>query len=255
MLKKTLITSALLLSTFGANAQVIGNSALMTQAFEQQLESYIGTGYLDFTNIFTKDSTNAAYNDSYDWHRDVESKGATVSLMEIISNVDQSRVVVAGYNPFSWNTSGAYIYSTSTTAFLVNLTHSNLFQKHTIDNAVTYNAAYYGPTFGYGHDFVVNANLTTGYTNIGFSYGDRARYTTPDYRQSLAGTGGNKNWTVGKLETFTLTAGLYEPLTPVIPVDSVVPPTAVSAPLMGGGLMLAMGLLGMRSRKQTLHSA
>jgi hypothetical protein len=75
MLKKTLIASALLLSTFGANAQVIGNSALMTQAFEQQLESYIGTGYLDFTNIFTKDSTNAAYNDPVDWHRDVNFKG------------------------------------------------------------------------------------------------------------------------------------------------------------------------------------
>jgi hypothetical protein len=117
MLKKTLIASTLLLSTFGAQAQVIGNSSLMTQAFEQQLESYIGTGYLDFTNIFTKVSTNIAYNDASDWHRDVNFKGPTVSLMEIISNVDQSRVIVAGYNPFSWNSSNTWLQSTSTTAF------------------------------------------------------------------------------------------------------------------------------------------
>jgi hypothetical protein len=58
MLKKTLLASALLLSTFGAQAQVIGNSALMTQAFEQQLESYIGSVYLDFTKI----CTNTGYN-------------------------------------------------------------------------------------------------------------------------------------------------------------------------------------------------
>jgi hypothetical protein len=105
MLNKTLIASALLLSSFGAQAQVIGNSALMTQAFEQQLESYIGSGYLDFTNIFTKDPSNAAYSDSYDWHRDVDNKGPTVTLMEIISNVDQSSVIITAYNPFSWNSS------------------------------------------------------------------------------------------------------------------------------------------------------
>jgi hypothetical protein len=74
MLNKTLIASALLLSSFGAQAQVIGNSALITQAFEQQLESYIGTGYLDFTNIFTIDSNNGTYNDSVDWHREVDNK-------------------------------------------------------------------------------------------------------------------------------------------------------------------------------------
>jgi hypothetical protein len=261
MLKKTLITSALLLSTFGAQAQVIGNSALMTQAFEQQLESYIGAGYLDFTNIFTKDSSNAAYNDSYDWHRDVDNKGPTISLMEIISNVDQSIVILAGYNPVSWDpSSSGYVHSSSTTAFLANLTHSNLFQKNTQNNYITYNGVSYGPTFGAGHDFHVSNNMTTGYANIGNSYGDRAMLGNTDYRQSLTGTGGYNAWTVGKLETFTLTAGFYEPISGgnnvvVDPVGPVAPPTAVSAPVMGGGLMLAMGLLGMRSRKQTLHSA
>jgi hypothetical protein len=255
MLKKTLITCALLLSTFGAQAQVIGNSALMTQAFEQQLESYIGTGYLDFINIFTKDSTNSAYDDSFDWHRDVNSKGPTVSLMEIISNVDQSRVIVAGYNPFSWHSSGAYVQSTSTTAFLANLTHSNLFQKNTNSSYITYNSSTYGPTFGAGFDFHISYTLSAGYTNIGHSYGDRGMISNTSYQQSLVGAGGYNAWTVGKMETFTMTVGLYEPLTPVVPVDQVVPPTAVSAPVMGGGLMLAMGFLGMRNRKQALHSA
>jgi hypothetical protein len=255
MLKKTLLASALLLSTFGAQSQVIGNSALMTQAVEQQLESYIGSGYLDFTNIFTKDSTNAAYNDSYDWHRDVESKGATVSLMEVISNYDQSIVIIAGYTPFSWNSSGEYEYKHSplTTAFLANLTQSNVFQRNTSATHTTYNVASYGPTFGAGFDFHISYTLSAGYTNIGHSYGDRAMFRNEAYRQSLTGTGGYSNWTVGKLETFTMTAGLYEPISVV--ADPVVPPTAVSAPVMGGGLMLAMGLLGMRSRKQALHSA
>jgi hypothetical protein len=101
---------------------------------------------------------------------------------------------------------------------LANLTHSNLFQKHTQNSYVTYNGVSYGygPTFGAGHDFHLSGDLITGYANIGFSYGDRSRYNTAAYQQSLTGTGGyNSNWTVGKLETFTMTAGLYEPLTPV----------------------------------------
>jgi hypothetical protein len=253
VLEKTLIASALLLCTFGAQAQVIGNSALMTQAFEQQLESYIGSGYLDFTNIFTKDLTNTSYNDSVDWHRDVNNKGPTVSLMEIISNVDQSRVIIAGYNPFSWNPISSWTQSTSTTAFLANLTHTNLFQKNTQNNYITYSGASYGPSFGTGFDFNVSGNLTTGYTNIGRSYGNNTMIGNETYRQSLTGTGGYNDWTVGKLETFTMTAGLYEPLSGGS--DPVVPPTSVSAPVMGGGLMLAMGLLGMRTHKKTLHSA
>jgi hypothetical protein len=169
--------------------------------------------------------------------------------MEIISNVDQSRVIVAGYNPFSWNSSNAYLQSSSTTAFLANLTNSNLFRKNTQNSYVTYNSVGHGPTFGGGHDFHLSSNLTTGYTNIGRSYGDSARVGNVAYRQLLTGTGGYDNWTVGKLETFTLTAGLYEPLTPVAPTAPIAPPTAVSAPVMGGGLMLSMGLLGMRQRK------
>jgi hypothetical protein len=262
MLKKTLIASALLLCTFGAQAQVIGNSALMTQAFEQQLESYIGTGYLDFTNIFTKDSTNSAYDNGIDWHRDVNNKGPTVSLMEVISNIDQSIVIIAGYTPFSWNSSGGFLSSSSTTSFLVNLTQNNLFQKNNVpSNSFTiFNYSQYGPTFGGGHDFYVNASLTSGYANIGHSYGNNTMLGNTAYRQSLTGTGGYNAWTVGKLETFTMTAGLYEPISGgndvvVDPVDTVAPPTSVSAPVMGGGLMLAMGLLGMRNRKQTLHSA
>jgi hypothetical protein len=250
---KNIIASALLLSTFGAQAQVIGNSSLMTQAFEQQLESYIGSGYLDFTNIFTKDSTNAAYNDSVDWHRDVDNKGPTVSLMEVISNVDQSRVIVAGYNPFSWDPTSGWLLSTSTTAFLANLTHSNLFQKNDSNTYIAFNHAVYGPIFGRGTDFRLNGGLTTGVANIGYSYGDMTLYGNEAYQQSLTGTAEYNNWTVGKMETFTMTAGLYEPISVV--ADPVVPPTAVSAPVMGGGLMLAMGLLGMRSRKQALHSA
>jgi hypothetical protein len=252
MLKKALIASALLLCTFGAKAQVIGNSALMTQAFEQQLESYIGTGYLDFTNIFTKDSTNSDYDNGADWHRDVDNKGPTISLMEIISNIDQSRVTIAGYNPFSWASSGGYLYSSSTTAFLANLTQSNLFQKNTNNNVVTYNAGnlagLYGPTFGGGFDFMVSTDLTTGASRVGGSYGDNTQLGNDAYQQSFTGTFGFNSFTVGKLETFTMTAGLYEPISGgndiVVP-----PPTAVSAPVMGGGLMLAMGFLGMRQRK------
>jgi hypothetical protein len=261
MLKRTLIASALLLCTFGAQAQVIGNSALMTQAFEQQLESYIGAGYLDFTNIFSKDSSNAAYNDSVDWHREVDNKGPTISLMEIINKADQSTVIIAGYNPFNWSSSAFYTYSSNTSSFLTNLTHNLLFQKNTNTTIIGYNHLQYGPNFG-GGDFSLSNNLTIGSSNIGYSYGDRAMYGNTDYQQLFPGTGGRLNWTVGRLETFTLQAGLYEPITdgnnpvtpaePTTPADPVSQPTPVSAPAMGGGLMLAMGLLGMRQRKLSI---
>jgi hypothetical protein len=129
--------------------------------------------------------------------------------MEIISNIDQSRVIVAGYNSFSWNSSNTATLSTSKTAFLANLTHSNLFKKNIQNGTVAFNDPSTGPSFGGGRDFAVYTNLTAGYANIGYSYGDRAMYGNTAYQRSLTGAGGYNAWTVGKMETFTLTAGLY----------------------------------------------
>jgi hypothetical protein len=199
--KLTLI-AGLIASSFAlnANAGVVTNDTdLLSGAGHEKLSEWLGQD-VNLTRIFAKGVDG---NTSYDWHNAVNGQGATFTVMELFDNNTNERRVIGGYNSASWLSNHGY--STSTTAFLFNLSDGLLFDKngrYSHGNNATYNISNYGATFGAGHDLYVNSNLTTGYTNIGHTYGDMTQIGNPSYREEFAGS--YNNWTIGAYETFTL---------------------------------------------------
>jgi hypothetical protein len=153
------------LTTGAANAgTIIGGSTLLTTGYVTQLENWLGEGPLALTNIFTKGITGS---NSTDWHNAVNNQGRTFSVFEIVDN-NQATLVIGGYNPQSWNSSGGYNFTPNDadrTAFIFNLT-TGVVQRQCLSAGPincgydfadygryqTYNYTAYGPTFGGGHD-------------------------------------------------------------------------------------------------------
>jgi hypothetical protein len=199
--KKTALSATLLALTGAASAGIVTNDTeLLSGAGHQQLSTWLGED-VDLTRIFAKGIDGST---AQDWHAKVDGRGRTFSLVEIFSTTNNERRIIGGYNQVSWDSTSGHIESTSRQNFLFNLTHSTLYRKNNSYNYQTYNNPTNGPTFGGGHDLLLNESLSGGRTNIGFSYGDNARWTQESYLAEFGGS--DRDWTVGKLETFTLSA-------------------------------------------------
>ena len=145
-------------------ATVVGGTDLLTGASANQLESWLNSGSLQFTNIFDK----APGNSSFDFHKAADGKGPTVFVMEATLQSGGPTHIIGGYNPQSWNSSGNYnvtLDPIDRTAFIFDLSTGN---RHgqilgSTGQYQTYNVGSFGPTFGGGHDIFVNTNLADGY--------------------------------------------------------------------------------------------
>ncbi|MES2019232.1 MAG: PEP_CTERM-anchored TLD domain-containing protein [Pseudomonadota bacterium] len=167
MFVKKLIVAALLTLSMGAQAGVVvGGSTLINSAGQTQLEAWLGQGELTLTNIFTKSNGKSGY----DFHAAADGKGATFSLMSASEDGGTTWKTIGGYKPVSWTSQYDYHYASPLewSAFVFNL--SDGVKKNEINQYQTYNGAYYGPTFGGGHDIFVDGNLGYGYS-YGWSYG------------------------------------------------------------------------------------
>jgi len=199
--KLTLI-AGLVASSFAlnANAGIVTNATdILTGTGHAQLSEWLGED-VDLTRIFAKGVDG---DDSYAWHAAVDNQGATFTIMEIFDNNTNERRVIGGYNSNSWLSKSSY--SSSESAFLFNLSDSLIFEKNDIygnGNFATFNHQDHGSTFGAGHDLYVKTSLSGGYSQIGKTYGDAARYGTASYYEEFAGS--SSNWTIGAYETFTL---------------------------------------------------
>jgi hypothetical protein len=234
MFKKTALFVSLLLTANAATAGMItNNSEILSAADHEQLSTWLGED-VDLTRIFAKgvDGTN-----SFDWHDAVDNQGRTFTIMEVFNGTDKR--IAGGYNQFNWSSTGRTVQSTNKENFLFNLTSGIKYQKNNPNQIQTYNLSRYGMTFGGGHDLYVNRDLTTGYTNIGDSYGDTSRNGTDEYRNEFMGS--YSNWTIGKYETFTLSASTVDFGNTV----SNVPVTIA----MGSLAMLGLGFGASRRRK------
>jgi len=208
ILKKMICTfiAGIVLTASYANAAVItGGSALLTKDDVTQLGSWLGES-VDLTNIFTKQAGNT----SADFHAAVDGKGATFVVMQVTDQNSGMTGLVGGYNPQSWSSNGDYNYSydlDSRNAFLFNLSTNTVFGQKGITNYYywydqgvyqTFNYAYYGPTFGGGHDLQVGYDLTNGYSNLW-------SYTSTNGASNLLGNGASYyNWQVAGLEVFNM---------------------------------------------------
>jgi len=252
----------LCLSLSAGGTATASASPILTTAGETQIEAWLGIGDLDFRNIFTKGSVS---DTTAEWHAAVDGRGPTVSLLAVTDSAGSS-YVIGGYNPQSWDSSGAFhmtVADADRTAFIFNLTTNVLLtQKPTnyedancsqgspsapnCGKYQTYNYSLYGPTFGGGNDLNVGFDLTnnseTGYLNVGYeeayTYGPGLVYydgrgLLPLNSARCGATCGFDAFTIEALETYTIA-----------------PATAVPEPASAALLGLGMTVLAVQSRRR-----
>lgn len=196
-MKVSKIIAALSVATLAMNAHagvVVGGSTLLDASGLAQLETWLGQGQLTLTNIFTKQAGSTAA----DFHAAADGVGATFVLMRA-SEDGVTWKTIGGYDPQSWDSINSYHYVSDSSlwnAFIFNLTDG--VQKIQINQYQTYNYLYYGPTFGGGHDIVVEYGLSSGYS-YAYSYGG---YTGVSIVDDSIYNGNNMQ--IGALEVFTI---------------------------------------------------
>lgn len=237
MLKKAILPLALMMASGAASAGVVTNETeLLSGSDHAQLSEWLGSNF-DLTRIFAKGIDGST---GQDWHAAVDGKGANFTVMEIIDNDTDEVRVIGGYNSNSWSSELNWTFSVDN--FLFNLSDGLVFEKnnrYTDGGYGAFNHPDHGPRFGGGHDLFVGFDLTTGYANIGHTYGDREQYRLDSYRESFAGS--YSNWTIGAYETYTLSASTGE-----FGTGAAVETTDVPVSFLLGGL----GLLGIGAARR-----
>ncbi len=229
-------------------AQTQAQAALLNAAGQSLLETHLGEGSLSLTNVYTK----AAGDTATTWHTAADNIGRTFTLVEITGATLHSNLIndnlgsgtfagpmiIGGYNPLSWDSSGSYTYPDIRDAFLFNLTQGTFLDQSLAGPGYiqTNNVSYYGPTFGGGADLHVTNELTSGYTSP-YSYDPDG--INPYVSLNILGTLGFWDFTVGSVETYTI-ANVSAPALSAVPL----PPSAI---LFGTALL---GLAGIRRRKR-----
>lgn len=202
MFKKALLPLALILASGAANAGVVTNDTdILTGDDHAQLSEWLGSDF-DLTRIFAKGVDG---DTALDWHDSVDNKGATFTVMEVFDNDTDERLVIGGYNATSWTSIVGW--GNGSGSFLFNLSSDLQYEQNARQPSgmsTTYNHGNLGVLFGTGHDLRVNGDLSTGYTNIGATYGDMSQFGSETYQEEFAGS--YDNWIIGAYETFTLSA-------------------------------------------------
>src|SRR5262249_23673988 len=110
-----------------AATTVVGGSSLLGASDLTQLQTWLGEGPLTLTNLFSRTPGDGKTSSSF--HAAVDGKGPTFSVVEVQDTQGNVRQVVGGYDPQSWDSSGAYHLTPNAvnqTGFLFNLTTGDL---------------------------------------------------------------------------------------------------------------------------------
>ena len=125
-------------------------------------------------NLSQNQTLKMIYQASKDGFRNFHSKcdGVLDTLTVIKSNSNISTVsynIFGGYTQADW--SGYYEFKYDSNAFLFSLINAyNKPVKMLVTDPQDAIHASYGPTFGGGHDFYINSDGSSGYSNLGHSY-------------------------------------------------------------------------------------
>ncbi|TXH00509.1 MAG: PEP-CTERM sorting domain-containing protein [Rhodocyclaceae bacterium] len=161
------------ISPLSANAGVVTGGGLLSNSAADQLENWLGSGDLNFTNIWS--GTVGA--SSISWHASVDNAGPTLSIYDI--SVGTSRYLIGGYTDNNWYRSGSPGYQADNDAFIFNLTTGIVKRNSESLSSTAQYAIYAAPghfaTFGGGHDIYGGENILgaplNGWAFPGFSYG------------------------------------------------------------------------------------
>lgn len=186
---------------------------LLTSTSETQLETWLGQGSLNFSNIFTKVAGDGQSSGAY--HGAVDGQGATFTLLEISGGHPGGHdgVILGGYNPDSWSSTSGWtmrLTEADRHAFIYNLT-SGVKQNQNLNGQgwsgffssgdyEVYNHASYGPVFGGGYDLSVTGGLENG-SAYNFSYGGTS------FGTNITGDSGmNTTFSITRLEVYTVSS-------------------------------------------------
>jgi hypothetical protein len=248
MFKKTALFVSLLLAANVATAGMVTNDTeLLSAAGHEQISTWLGED-VDLTRIFEKgiDGTSG-----YDWHAAVDNQGRTFTIMEVFNGLD--RRIIGGYNEYSWKSDNTIIRSFTTDNFLFNLTSNTQYQKNNSDNKSVFNYAPYNFSFGTG-DLFIYSDMSGGRADIGESYGDKSKANSSTRRNDYAidFAGSYDSWTIGKYETFTLSASTGDFGTGSVAEINELGKTVSNVPVtfaMGSLAMFGLGFGASRRRK------
>lgn len=222
------------ITPLSANAGVVTGGSLLSNSAADQLENWLGSGDLNFTNIWS----GAAGATSISWHASVDNVGPTVSIYDI--SVGTTRYLIGGYTDNNWYRSGNPDYQIDNDAFIFNLTAGIVKRNSESLNSTARYAIYAAPgyfaTFGGGHDIYGGVNILgapqAGYAYPGYSYG-------PYLAGNIVNGGTSVTYfTVNSLETYAFA--------PVTQSQDLPEP----APLALIGLGVAGIWLGRRSKRE-----
>lgn len=218
---QTLAASGLFLISSFANAGTVTGGALLQQGDANQIETWLGSGDLDFTNIY---SGTAGVSSAASFHAAADGTGATVSIYGItLANGDHARI--GGYTTVDWGQPQADYYP-NPVALIFNLDSLEAqFTQFSPQHAVYVNPEYF-PTFGGGHD-IWTGNVILGtcggfFTNEqcdGYSYShsydrDQGQITVAGDSGFESGNNGLSytSWSVNSLEVYTFAPAAPVPL-------------------------------------------
>lgn len=160
-----------------------------------KINTWIGSTSQVWKRCYTKAtmaSTAAAF------HAGCDGKGANVTLARLVSGTTTK--IIGAYTNIGWTSVSGW--RADPTAFLFSVTNDH---KHPILTVPGTNAVYhtssYGPTFGGGYDWQINATLSGGYCNLGNVYTCRVgTYGSTTCQNDFCGT--YSSWTVAALEVW-----------------------------------------------------
>ena len=206
---KKLILGSLLLSSATVNAGIISGGELLDQSGASFLETQLGMGDLDFTNI----SNLTAGASSATWHANVSGYTNVISIYDV--TFQGNNYLLGGYSTIGHDGIG-YSNDAGATSdnFLFNISLGILHNTQSPPWSGQYdqydNSSYFA-TFGGGHDiFGGSATLGSGYIHASSSYGNGYSYGGGDH---LLGSGvtGFQNITINGLESFVFESAVDVP--------------------------------------------
>jgi len=218
------LASVILLSgiSLSASAATVVSGKL-SQADANQLESWLGQGPIDLTNIWS--GTTGAL--ASDWHNAVDGAGPTLSIYDVTH--EGNDYLVGGYTITDWaDTSG---FNPDSEAFIFNLTTGikEIPEQHDhVQYAVVSHLMYFA-SFGAGHAFHGGYGIVGngGYADPSSSFGS---YSDGNI---INGTISRVHFQINGLETYTVLSAVPEPRV---------------VAMMGLGLGL-VGFMSLRRRK------
>jgi TLD len=149
---------------------------LLTPTYQSELESWLGSGPMQFTNIFS--AANGDGKTAEDFHAAADGVGPTFTLASVTRG--SNTYIVGGYDPQSWNGAGNYNFAFtygSQDAFIFNLT-SDTIQRENHDASGEYQTLDYsglGPTWGQSFDLTFGDY--NGYGPDNLDYGSTFNYS------------------------------------------------------------------------------